>query len=69
MVKKPKKNSHLCEYLQSEVKCEDNHGYKEKEMSEARLCLSGRGNGCCHGNRIFEVTLKSKSVNRFSFTD
>ena len=28
-----------------------------------------RGNGCCHGNRVFEIKLKSKSLNRFSFTD
>ena len=27
-------DSHLCEYLRSKVKCEDNHGYKEMEMFE-----------------------------------
>ena len=52
--------------------CEVKSSVKIIMATKKWKCLRARpdrGNGCCHGNRVFEIKLKSKSLNRFSFTD
>ena len=52
--------------------CEVKSSVKIIMATKKWKCLRARpdrGNGCCHGNRVFEIKLKSKSLKRFSFTD